>query len=158
MFKSIVWATDGSESADRAMPYVKSLASENDAEVVVLHCDELLVGRGGGQHMIPDEEDVRTKIEGQAKELNDAGITATSRIVTIATAGTAHTIAETAKTLGADVIVVGTRGHTALAGLLLGGVTHRLLHLATCPVFAVPAGSGDQKQAETAAAGAQATS
>ena len=26
MFKTIVWATDGSDAADRALPYAKSLA------------------------------------------------------------------------------------------------------------------------------------
>ena len=52
--------------------------------------------------------------------------------------GAAHTIAEEAKEAGADLIVVGTRGHTALAGLLLGSVTQRLLHIAPCPVLAVP--------------------
>jgi nucleotide-binding universal stress UspA family protein len=36
------------------------------------------------------------------------------------------------------VIVVGTRGRTPLAGLVLGGVTQRLLHIAPCPVLAVP--------------------
>jgi nucleotide-binding universal stress UspA family protein len=142
MFKSIVWATDGSAAADRALPYVRSLASDG-GEVVVLHCDELLVGRGGGQHTIPDEEDVRTKIEGQATELNDAGIKATARIVTTATAGAAHAIADSATELGADVIVVGTRGHNPFVGLLLGGLTLRLLHIAPCPVLAVPAGAVD---------------
>jgi nucleotide-binding universal stress UspA family protein len=142
MFKSIVWATDGSASADQAMPYVKSLASDSNAEVVVLHIDELLVGRGGGQHIIPDEEDVRKKIEAQAKELSDGGITAASRIVTVAAGGTAHSIAKSAEDLGADVIVVGARGHTSLVGLLLGSVTQRLLHVAPCPVFTVPADVG----------------
>lgn len=43
-----------------------------------------------------------------------------------------------AKSESADVIVVGTRGHTALVGLLLGSVTQRLLLIAPCPVLAVP--------------------
>ena len=29
MFETIVWATDGSELADRALPYVKQLARTN---------------------------------------------------------------------------------------------------------------------------------
>jgi nucleotide-binding universal stress UspA family protein len=156
MFKSIIWATDGSAAADRAMPYVKSLAADSSAEVLVLHCDELLVGRGGGQHMIPDEDDVRQKLDAQARELSDAGIKSAARVVTIATAGTAHTIAETAQELGSDLIVVGTRGHTALTGLLLGGVTQRLLHISPCPVFVVPSTVGDESSAAEAAT-AQAT-
>jgi nucleotide-binding universal stress UspA family protein len=157
MFKSIIWATDGSAAADRAMPIVKSLATDSGAEVVVLHTDELLVGRGGGQSVIPDEEQMRQKIEGQAKELRDAGLNAGSRIVTVATAGTAKTIADSAQELGSDLIVVGTRGHTALAGLLLGGVTQRLLHISPCPVLAVPAGkAAEAAPAETATAEATA--
>ena len=35
--------------------------------------------------------------------------------------------------------MVGTRGHTPLGGMLLGSVTQRLLHIAPCPVLAVPA-------------------
>jgi nucleotide-binding universal stress UspA family protein len=156
MFKSIVWATDGSAAADRAMPYVKSLASENDAEVVVIHADQLLMGRAGGQHVIADEDDVRTKIERQAKELHDAGISATERVVHVAVGESpAKTIADSAKELQSDLIVVGTRGHTHLGGLLLGSMTTRLLHIAPCPVFVVPTAKGAEKSdTETAEASA----
>jgi len=50
----------------------------------------------------------------------------------------AHMIVGAAKEVGADMIIVGTRGHSPIAGLLLGSVTQRLLHVSPCPVLAVP--------------------
>jgi len=159
MFKSIIWATDGSAAADRAMPFVKSLASESPgAEVTVFHVDQLLVGRGGGQHVLPDEDEIRAKVERQTRELKDAGINATERMVHVTTGdGPAQLIADTARQLESDLIVVGTRGHTALGGLLLGSTTTRLLHIAPCPVFVVPAGK-DAEAPEPEPAAAEAVS
>jgi nucleotide-binding universal stress UspA family protein len=47
-------------------------------------------------------------------------------------------IVDVAREVDADLIIVGTRGHTPMVELLLGSVTQRLLHIATCPVLAVP--------------------
>jgi nucleotide-binding universal stress UspA family protein len=55
--------------------------------------------------------------------------------------GPAHVIADAATKVGADLIVTGSRGHTALAGIMLGSVAQRLLHLAHCPVLVVPKGA-----------------
>jgi nucleotide-binding universal stress UspA family protein len=52
--------------------------------------------------------------------------------------GPAPAIEEIADNAGGDLIVMGTRGHSPVAGLLLGSVTQRLLHIARRPVLAVP--------------------
>src|SRR5437016_122715 len=139
MFNTIIWATDGSEAADAALPYAKGLAESEGNTLVVVHSKEVLRGRAGGYPMYANEDELETKIRLQADELRSAGLDVTLRITTGAAPGAAHMIADAASSFGADVIVVGTRGHTAIGGLLLGSVTQRLLHLAPCPVLAVPA-------------------
>jgi nucleotide-binding universal stress UspA family protein len=139
MFKTILWATDGSANADRALPYARELAETSGAKLVVAHCRELLTGRAGGLPVNADEPDLIGKIRSQVAELHAAGIDAHDQIVTTTGLGAPTVIAGIAKDVDADLIVVGTRGHSALVGLLVGSVTQRLLHIAPCPVLAVPA-------------------
>jgi nucleotide-binding universal stress UspA family protein len=139
MFKTILWATDGSDAADAALPYAKGLAEGEGHKLVVVHSKELLRGRAGGYPMYANEDELLAKIRRQADELRAEGLDVSLRIETGAAPGAAHMIAEAARSFGADVVVVGTRGHTAIGGLLLGSVTQRLLHVAPCPVLAVPA-------------------
>jgi len=141
MFRTIVWATDGSEHADRALPYAKRLASAPDAALFVVHGNELLTGRAAGYPVLADEDELEAKIRGQVAELRAEGFNTSVRVIRSAAAATAHMIADFARDVGADVIVVGTRGHAPVTGLLLGSVTQRLLHIAPCPVFAIPASS-----------------
>jgi nucleotide-binding universal stress UspA family protein len=138
MFKKILWATDGSESADRALAYAKTLAARDGATLVVVHSVEHIVGpRAGGFPVHADEEELKAKVKRQVEELAADGVDVTSKVVG-GSSGAAHMIADVAGDVGADLIVVGTRGHTPIAGLMLGGVTQRLLHIASCPVLAVP--------------------
>jgi nucleotide-binding universal stress UspA family protein len=146
MFRTIIWATDGSEAADEALPYAKALATGEGRKLVVVHSREIYVGRGGSYPVLADEADLEHKIRGQVHALGDEGVDGSFRLVSGAVPGAAHMIADVAREVGADVIVVGTRGHGPVAGLLLGSVTQRLLHIAPCPVLAVPTG----KHAEAA--------
>lgn len=139
MFKKLLWATDGSAPADAALPYIRSLA-ESGAEVVVAHCEErtVPVTSAGSYPFHANEDELQEKIERQVAEISAAGVPATLRLSRAQVGGAAHAIAETAGETGAEIIVVGTRGHTPLGGLLVGSVTQRLLHIAPCPVLAVP--------------------
>jgi nucleotide-binding universal stress UspA family protein len=141
MFKKVIWATDGSSSADQALPLARELASESEAPLLVVYCEEFtLPGKGGGSLPVhANEEEVEEKVQRQVSELSRDGVTATLEMDTSKVGGAAHVIADIATREQADLIVVGTRGRTALGGLLLGSVTQRLLHIAPCPVLAVPA-------------------
>ena len=140
MFRTILWATDGSANADRALPLVKELAGTAGATLVIAHCRELLTGRVAGLPVNADEDELLAKIRGQAAELESAGFAVRVEVATTSGANASRVIADIARADGADVIVVGTRGHSPLVGALVGSVTQRLLHLAPCPVLAVPTG------------------
>ena len=141
MFKKIIWATDGSESADRALELAKSLASQDSATLLAVHSIEVLAGPGarGAFPADADEDEREAKIAKQVKELTEQGVNASLKVVHGGVGSAAHVVADVATEEGADLIVAGTRGHTALGGLLLGIVTQRLLHISPCPVLVVPA-------------------
>lgn len=49
----------------------------------------------------------------------------------------AEVIARMAGELGCDLVVMGAHGRTGMAGLVMGSVANRVLHLAPCPVLLV---------------------
>lgn len=138
MFKTIVWASDGSEHASRALELARGLAEASSAKLVAIHVKEISVGRAGGYPLFFDEEEIERQIQDQVEGLKAAGLDASYEQKGTTAGGAAHVIADAAAEANADLIVVGTRGQGPLSGLLLGSVTHRLLHVAPCPVLAVP--------------------
>jgi nucleotide-binding universal stress UspA family protein len=138
VFKVIVLGLDGSEMSDRAIPVARELAQKDGGRIEVVHVRELMVGRAGGYPVNPNEDELEAKVRAQVEDLNKDGLKATLHLLTAATHGPAHDIAAVAEEVDADLIAVGTRGHAPVAGLLLGSVTQRLLHIAPCPVLAVP--------------------
>jgi len=138
MFKTIVWATDGSEGADRALGFAKDLAASGGAKLVAVHVKELMLGRAAGFPVLADKDQLAAKIHQQVEAAREEGFDAIFDLRTGAAGRAAQLIVDAARTAGADVIVVGTRGHSPVTGLLVGSITQRLLHVAPCPVLAVP--------------------
>lgn len=153
MFKKVVWATDGSETADRALEVAVRMVSEASGELLAVHCIEMTMpGKAGGRFPVyANEDELELKIARQVKELADRGVPVHVQATHADVGRAAHAIASVASEQGADVIVVGTRGRGPMAGLLLGSVTQRLLHCATCPILAVPVHDAKQHASATGA-------
>jgi nucleotide-binding universal stress UspA family protein len=138
MFKTVLWATDGSETAALALPYALGLAESDKAKLVVVHVREIFTGRAGGYPLVADENELRERIGAQVAELREGGLDATFVVRTCTGGHAARTIAAFAAEVDADLILVGTHGYGRLANALLGSVTQGLLHAGVCPVLAVP--------------------
>jgi nucleotide-binding universal stress UspA family protein len=149
MFGTIVLAVDGSRPSDNAVDYAGRLAKESGSRIVAVHVKEIMAGRAAGPVHV-DEDEILGKIRDQIKQLNDDGIKTELQVTSTMTGGPAHVIADAASKESADVIVTGTRGHTALAGVFLGSVAQRLLHLASCPVLVVPDSAAGAKTTDAA--------
>jgi len=140
IFKVIIWATDGSSGAEQALPFVKGLAQAHGARLIVVHVNEMAVSRAAGP-VIFNEDEVQAALRKLVEDLKQEGLDATLQLADVMGGGAAAVIAEIADKEGADLIVAGTRGYGPLAGLLVGSVTHRLLHIVHCPLLVVPSAS-----------------
>jgi nucleotide-binding universal stress UspA family protein len=140
MFKTIAWATDGSELADQALEHVRKLAEIHGSRIVAVHANEVIVGRAAGAPVLADESDIREKLASQVEELRKAGFDAELEIRT----GSPHVatlVEHAADEAGADLIVVGTHGRGPVTGVLMGSVARGLCHTAHRPVLVVPPAS-----------------
>lgn len=134
MFKKILVAVDGSPFAGSAIPYAVEMAGEFKSEVFILHVLEREVGRAGAFPLETSLEADRVVAEA-LKPFVDAGIPAKGEVQHAVAGHAAKHIVDTAKGLGAELIVMGSRGLSDIAGLMLGSVTHKVLQLSEVPVF-----------------------
>lgn len=157
MSKTVVLGLDGSQDSARAIPYAVEEAGAG-GKIVAVHVRELLIGRAGGLPLVANEDEIEAGVRRQVADLNTGGVAAELQVISAVAGGPAHVIADVAARERADVIVVGTRGHRQISSMIIGGVTHRLLHLTPCPVLAVPpaASGAASERAESEAVAAQA--
>ncbi len=137
MFETIVWATDGSELADRALEHVKELARLHDSKIVAVHGNELVGLLSGAAPALTDEPELHARIERQVRELVGEGFRAELKVES-GPGDVSDLVATAARDIGADVIVVGTHGRGGFKAAMLGSVALGLLHSACCPILVIP--------------------
>ena len=138
MYDKLLLAVDHSDVAERAINAAREMASLSDGEVWVLHVQEMeVIGRGGGVFAIEPGAEARSVVEHAAQELDDAGIKTHYEVRHTTYGRAAREIVAAARAHGADVIVMGSRGRSDLAGLVLGSTAHKVMHLSDRPVLVV---------------------
>jgi nucleotide-binding universal stress UspA family protein len=132
---------DGSASAMRALEHaLAQLRGHADAELHLLNVQVRPVHTFPGKLVSPDLIDQELRHEGEALLENAVapariGDVAIVRHVRIGHPG--GEIAACAAEQCCDAIVMGTRGMGAIAGILLGSVATKVVHLAQVPVTLV---------------------
>lgn len=134
MFKRILVAIDGSPYSEYAVPDAIAIASCFKSTILVLHVLEREIGRAGAFPMETTEEADRL-VAAAVKTFQDAGIAATSEVQHATAGHAAKHIVETAKGQDCDLIVMGSRCLSDIAGWMLGSVTHKVLQLSHVPVL-----------------------
>jgi nucleotide-binding universal stress UspA family protein len=137
MFERILVAIDASEPSSRAVAFARDLAKERGSEIVVLHAIPRWVSRHGTSELEVPEEGSEL-VDLAVSDLKDAGANARGEVIRVLEGHVSRGIVETAGAVGADAIVLGTRGLSDFGGLFIGSITHRVLHLAEVPVIVVP--------------------
>jgi nucleotide-binding universal stress UspA family protein len=132
MFEKILLAVDESDHSARAAELAGKLATLSNSEIVVLHVYEILPTRGGPVDTRVIESDVADEI---ATRLKDEGVNAHAKKLHAYHGLAANQIVTIGAENGVDLIVMGSRGLSDVAGMFLGSVAHKVLHLAKCPVL-----------------------
>jgi nucleotide-binding universal stress UspA family protein len=144
MFKTVLWATDGSAAAERALLVARSIAQAYGAKLIGIYVSDIVAGSPGAILAAQESTDaIKAAVHRKVEGLKLDGVAVEFASVEMTVRGTADAIAQFARDEDADLIVAGTRGNSRLVRVLVGSVTRRLLELAPCPVLAVPPADED---------------
>lgn len=133
----IVHATDGSPEAAEALELAIELAKDTGAKLAVLSVHTLIPGGKGLAPPITEVEQphgAEHLAEAARATAAAAGVDAKPYV---ATGDPAKEIVRLAAELGADLIVVGSRGFGAVRGVLVGSVSRAVMTHSKIPVTIV---------------------
>jgi len=140
-YRSIVVAVDFSESSDSAFATAMELAKQYGAKLHVVHAFAYPVDLVSPYEVsLPVDfldaarDEAKQKLEATAEKARGENVDVEWHIEEGASAAA---IVKVAAETGADLIVMGTRGHTGLKHVVLGSVAERTVRTAPCSVLTV---------------------
>lgn len=143
MTRRILHPTDFSRSSAAAFRKAIEMARSSRAELLIVHVLSPIVAVPGDAYIPPKVYDdlaasARAWAQKQLGKLLARAKKAGVRAKGVVLEGVAHEqIVRFAKSKRVDLVVMGTRGRSGLAKLLLGSVAARVVAAAPCPVLTV---------------------
>ncbi|MFN3243960.1 MAG: universal stress protein [Planctomycetota bacterium] len=144
----IICPTDFSPTSSKAVDYAATMADSFDAELVLLHVIPEMSYPLRSFGMSHSLEHIQEELHEKAKEtLQERATEAVKalpklRVRCVLRDGEAHEATmKCASEESADMIVMGTHGHTGLTHALLGSTAEKVVRLSKCPVLTVRAPS-----------------
>jgi nucleotide-binding universal stress UspA family protein len=148
MIHKILVPLDGSQLAEQALPYARSLAQKYEAELILLmvipplSLPVLADPYGGVLYKYPTEEEMnkhqqaaQTYLSDLQKSLRQQNIV--THIQVLEDTSIADGIVGVASEEAVDVIVKTTHGRSGLSRWVYGSVATKVLQEAPCPIFLV---------------------
>lgn len=145
MFTRVLVPLDGTEVADRIIPYVSSLAkgldmevlilSVSDPDAIVLHSDDEEARlRNVSQILDNAETELKSHQVRAISDLEEAGVSARGVIAHGKPAEEILTVSESEK---CDLIAMSTQGRNVVGRGVLGSVTDKVVHSSNLPVLTI---------------------
>ena len=143
--KKVLVAVDGSDNSLRALDFALGMKKMSaDLLITALYVGPSIYGmfpEAGASSWIR-QKDLDKEIEERAQKISEKIDETAARYgfsvekaISRGDAGAA--ICKFAEEHGYDLVVVGTRGFGELKNILLGSVSHKVIHLCPCPVLVV---------------------
>jgi nucleotide-binding universal stress UspA family protein len=150
MSKKFLVAVDGSDHGWKALDLATDLAAASDAELIILHVVPYESMPEGLQQYAKIEgiqiDDLKAQFryskaigdkitsEAEARVRKNGLVRVTTQVVE---GNPAKQIVALARSKGTDMVFLGSRGFGDIGGLLMGSVSHKVMHLAPCTCVAV---------------------
>jgi nucleotide-binding universal stress UspA family protein len=151
MAADIVLATRFGPSSGEPARVAAELARQLGARIIVLYVatelQALHVGAAeAGLDPAAERKRIDRRINHELRQFIEAHMTGLDFDVRIEPGDVAEQVALVAREAGAAYVVVGTRGRSGLARLILGDTTQDILQRTPCPVIVVPLGEDVEPQ------------
>jgi nucleotide-binding universal stress UspA family protein len=144
MFKKILYPTDFSDVAAKALDYIKQLKDAGAQEVIILHVINQRIVDGLRRHAMLDkdiqqwqkkaEEIAQDSLAETSKELASLGFTVKP---VVKTGFPWREILEVEQKEAPSILVIGSHGRTNLGEVFLGSVSDRVIRKSRGPVMVI---------------------